>query len=107
MKCRKQLILTGYRVQFVDLREPKPRTPQDQIHVVDRQWLDAMGLTGQNVIANIQEQYERAGYKVFAVDPIKPKRVAGIDLCQLWEQLAPTTIEDKPATAENVEVVSE
>lgn len=31
MKCRKQLVLTGYRVQFLDLREPKPRTPQEQI----------------------------------------------------------------------------
>lgn len=98
MKCRKQLILTGYRVQFVDLREPKPRTPKDLIHVADRQWLDAMGLTGQNVIANIQNQYERAGYKVFAVEPIKPKRVAEIDLCQLWEQLAPpATIDSEVA----------
>ena len=33
MKCRKQLILNGYRVQYVDLREPKPRTHQEQIHV--------------------------------------------------------------------------
>lgn len=95
MKCRKQLVLTGYRVHFVDLREPKPRTPQEQIHVVDGQWLDAMGLIGQSVIANIQEQYERAGYKVFSVEPIKPKRVAEIDLCLLWEQLAP------PATLES------
>lgn len=86
MKCRKQLVLTGYRVQFVDLREPKPRSPQEQIHVADRQWLDAMGLTGHNVTDNIREQYERAGYKVFSVEPIKPKRVAEIDLCQLWEQ---------------------
>ena len=87
MKCRKQLILTGYRVQFVDLREPKPRTPQEQIHVADNQWLDAMGMTGQNVIVNIQEQYERAGYKVFSVEPIKPKRVAEIDLCQIWNKV--------------------
>ena len=101
MKCRKQLILTGYRVQFVDLRESKPRTPQEQIHVADRQWLDAMGLTGQNVIANIQEQYERAGYKVFGVEPIKPKRVAEIDLCQLWEQLALPTTEEEPATPDS------
>ena len=91
MTCRKQLVLTGYRVQYVDLREPKPRTPQEQIHVADNQWLYAMGLTGQNVIANIQEQYERAGYKVFAVEPIKPKRVVDLDLCQLWEQTAPAT----------------
>lgn len=97
MNCRKQLVLTGYRVQFVDLREPKPRTPREKIHVADNQWLYAMGLTGQNVIANIQEQYERAGYKVFAVEPIKPKRVAEIDLCQLWEQLAPATAEEVPA----------
>ena len=56
-----------------------------------------MGLTGQNVIANIQEQYERAGYKVFAVEPIKPKRVAEIDLCQLWEQLTPPATEESSA----------
>jgi len=84
MKCRKQIVLTGYRVQFVDLREPKPRTSKELIHVADRQWLDAMGLVGHNVAYHIKSQYERAGYKVFAVEPIKPKRVAEIDLCQLW-----------------------
>ena len=69
MKCRKQIVLTGYRVQFVDLREAKPRTPQETIHVVDHQWLDALGLLGQNITGNIRDQYERAGYKVFAVEP--------------------------------------
>lgn len=107
MKCRKQLVLTGYRVQYVDLRQPKPRTPQEQIHAADNQWLYAMGLTGQNVTDHIRDQYERAGYKVFAVEPIKPKRVAEIDLCQLWEQLAPPATEEVPATVENVEVISE
>lgn len=67
MICRKQLVLTGYRVQYVDLREPKPRTPQELIHVADSQWVYAMGLTGQNILAHIQEQYERVGYKVFSV----------------------------------------
>ena len=97
MKCRKQLVLNGFRVQFVDIREPKPRTPQVLIHVADNQWLYAMGQTGQNVIANIQEQYELVGYKVFAVEPIKPKRVAEIDLCQLWEQLEPAATEEATA----------
>lgn len=86
MKCRKQLVLTGYRVQYIDLREPKPRTPIEEIHVADRQWLDAMGLIGLNVADSIKNQYELAGYKVFSVEPIKPKRVAEIDLCQLWNQ---------------------
>ena len=101
MKCRKQLVLTGYRVQFVDLREPKPRTPQEQIHVADRQWLDAMGLIGHNVADAIKSQYEKGGYKVFSVQPIKPKRVAEIDLCQLWERLASPTTEEEPATLDS------
>lgn len=110
MECRKQLVLTGYRVQYIDLREPKPRTPREKIHVMDRQWLDALALTGQNVTGNIREQYERAGYKVFAVEPIKPKRVAEVDLCQLWEQVEPPATENASTiietdSAEN-EVVS-
>ena len=94
MNCRKQLVLTGYRVQYIDLREPKPRTPKETVHVVDRQWLYALGVTGQNVICNIRDQYERAGYKVFAVEPIKSQRVAELDLRQLWESVEP------PATGE-------
>ncbi len=101
MKCRKQLVLTGYRVQFVDLREPKPRTPHEQIHVAERQWLDALALTGQTAAGNIQQQYERAGYKVFAVEPIKPKQVVELDLCQLWEQLALAATDEAPATPDN------
>mgnify|MGYP003292755303 CR=1 FL=1 len=99
MKCRKQLVLTGYRVQFVDLREPKPRTPKELIHVADRQWLDAMGLIGHNVADAIKIQYEKGGYKVFGVQPIKPKRVVEIDLCQLWDQL--DTIEEVPAAPDS------
>ncbi len=102
MKCRKQLVLTGYRVQFVDLREPKPRTPQEQIHVADRQWLDAMGLIGHNVADAIKSQYEKGGYKVFSVQPIKPKRVAEIDLCQLW-----AATEEAPATNMTEEDITE
>lgn len=100
MKCRKQLVLTGYRVQFVDLREPKPRTPQEQIHVADRQWLDALALTGQTAVESIRQLFERAGYKVFAVEPIKPKRVVEIDLCQLWSEAEPAaTVEIKEDSA--------
>ena len=100
MHCIKKIILSGYRIQFVDLREPKPRIPQEQIHVVDRQWLDAMSLIGHNVADAIKSQYEKGGYKVFSVEPIKPKRVAEIDLCQLWEQTVPPATEEAPATSD-------
>lgn len=93
MKCRKEIVLTGYRVQYIDLREPKSRTPKEAVHVMDRQWLYALGLTGQNVTGNITKQYEQAGYKVFAVEPIKPKRRVELDLCQLWEAAEPPATE--------------
>lgn len=93
MKCRKEIVLTGYRVQYIDLREPKPRTPKEAIHVAENQWIYAMGLTGQNILVNIQEQYERIGYKVFAVEVIKPKRRVELDLCQLWEAAEPPATE--------------
>ena len=58
--------------------------------MADRQWLDALALVGHGSAAdNIRQQYERAGYKVFAVEPIKPKRVVELDLCQLWNQAEP------------------
>lgn len=86
MKCIKKLILTGYRVQYVDLREPKPRTPKELIHVVDSLWLDAMGVVGRNVSDHIKGLYEKEGYHVFSVEPVKPKRVAELDLCQIWNE---------------------
>lgn len=93
MKCSKLLVMTGYRVQFVDLREPKPRTPKETVHVMDRKWLDALALTGQSATGNIRDQYEQAGYKVFSVDAIKPKRRVELDLCQLWEAAEPPATE--------------
>ena len=92
MKCKKEIVLTGYRVQYIDLREPKPRQSHEAIHVADRQWLDALALIGQTAAGNIQLQYEQAGYKVFSVEPIKPKRVIKLDLCQLWESAEATTV---------------
>ena len=101
MICRKQLVLTGYRVQYVDLRDPKPRTPKEAIHVADRQWLDALALVGHGSAAdNIRQQYERAGYKVFAVEPIKPKRVVELNLCQLWELAASPALEETEEAAQ-------
>jgi len=93
MKCSKLLVMTGYRVQYIDLREPKPRTPKEAVHVMDRKWLDALALTGQSATGNIRDQYEQAGYKVFSVEVIKPKRCIELDLCQLWESAEPPATE--------------
>lgn len=94
MNCTKQISMTGYLVRHVDLREPKPRTVHEGLYVMDKDALAALGLLGLNVADFITARYQRGGYHVIGIAPAKPKRVAEIDLCQLWEQSAP------PATAE-------
>ena len=97
MNCTKQIVMTGYLTRYVDLREPKPRTTHEDVYVLDKDALAALGLMGLNVLDFITARYERGGYHVIGIAPAKPKRVAEIDLRQLWEQSAP------PETAEAVE----
>ena len=99
MNCTKQISMTGYLVRHVDLREPKPRTVHEGLYVMDKDALAALGLLGLNVADFITARYERGGYHVIGIAPAKPKRVAEIDLCQLWEQSAPpaTTGESEDA----------
>ncbi len=85
MKCRKQLVLAGYLVRHVDLREAKPRSVKEDVYVLDKDALTALGLLGLNVADFITARYERGGYHVIGIEPVKPKRVAEVDLCQLWQ----------------------
>lgn len=89
MNCIKNISITGFRVQFVDRREPKPRTPREEIYTVDNDWLSAMGLLHQDPTAYVKARYERDGYYVFSVVQLKPKRCVTLDLNQLWESAAP------------------
>ena len=90
MNCKKEIVLTGYRVQFVDLREPKPRTPQEEIYTVDRDFLDALGLLHLEITDTIKSRYETIGCKVFSVEKIGPKRVVTLDLNRLFTEVATT-----------------
>ena len=66
----------------------------EDVYVLDKDALAALGLMGLNVLDFITTRFERGGYHVIGIAPAKPKRVAEIDLLQLWEQSAP------PETAE-------
>ena len=95
MTCTKQISMTGYLVRYVDLREPKPHSTHEDVYVLDKDALAALGLMGLNVLDFITVRFERGGYHVIGIAPAKPKRVAEIDLRQLWEQSAPpTTVEE-------------
>lgn len=97
MTCTKLISMTGFLVSYVDLREPKPRTVHESVYVMEKDALAALGLMGLNVMEFITTRFQRGGYHVIGIAPAKPKRVAEIDLCQLWEQSAP------PATTEESE----
>ena len=99
MTCTKQISMTGYLVRYVDLREPKPRTIHESVYVMENDALAALGLMRLNVLDFITTRFERGGYHVIGIAPAKPKRVAEIDLCQLWEQSAApaTTVESEDA----------
>lgn len=101
MTCTKLISMTGFLVRYVDLREPKPRTIHESVYVMDKDALAALGLMGLNVLDCITSRCEHGGYHVIGIEPAKPKRVAEIDLCQLWEQSAtPTTYEEREDTAQ-------
>ena len=84
MNCIKKISITGYRVQFVDLREPKPRTPREEIYTMDKDWLEALGLLHLEPVDTIKARYEKAGYRVFNVTQIKPKRCVAVDLTRMF-----------------------
>lgn len=98
MNCTKKITITGYLVKYADLREPKPRTICEDIYTLDKADMDALALMGLNVADFITARYERGGYHVTSVERITPKRVAEIDLCQLWEQF---TTEETPAAPDS------
>ena len=84
MKCTKKIVITGYKVQYVDLREEKPRTPKDEIYTVDKDWADAMRLLHLDITDAIRTRYERAGYRAFSIEKITPKCEVTLDLNQLY-----------------------
>ena len=42
--------MTGYLVRYVDLREPKPHSTHEDVYVLDKDALAALGLMGLNAL---------------------------------------------------------
>lgn len=100
MNCTKKITITGYRVRYADLREPKPRTVHEEVYPLDKDALAALNLLGLDVADFITARYERGGYHVASVERISPKRIVSVDLRQLWDEAA------MPATAEDEEDIA-
>ena len=100
MNNSKRITLTGYLVKYADLRKPKPRTVREGVYLLEKEDTDGLGILGLNVADFITARYERCGYHVTSVERIRGKRVASVDLRQLWEDAGKDLQEKSPTTSD-------
>lgn len=102
MNCIKQITLTGYRVRYADLREPKPRPILEDVCVLDQDYTEALNRLGMNPADSIEQKFTRGGFHVLTVERL-PKRRASVDLLQFWDMAALDATANSQALA-NLEV---
>lgn len=87
MKTEKTINLTAYTVEYIDQREPKPRTVRTQTVVLDGGKISALARLDMRPAGWIIQQFERDGYTVASIhkgDTI----TARVDVADLWQQTA-------------------
>lgn len=85
MKFEKSINLTPYAVEYIDQREPKPRTIRTQTVVLDGGKISALNRLNMRPAGYIMQQFERDGFTVVTMD--KGETVeAAVDLYFLWQQ---------------------
>lgn len=88
MKTEKTINLTAYTVEYIDPREPKPRTVRTETVVLDGGKISALHRLDMNPGGYITQRFERStGYTVTAVRKGE-SLTACIDLAELWQQTA-------------------
>lgn len=87
MKAEKTINLTAYVVEYIDQREPKPRTVHTQTVVLDGGKISALARLDMRPAGWIAQQLERDGYTVASIH--KGETIAAhVDLADLWQQTA-------------------
>lgn len=87
MKTEKTINLTAYVVEYIDQREPKPRTVHTQTVVLDGGKISALARLDMRPAGWIAQQFERDGYTVASIR--KGETItAHVDLADLWQQTA-------------------
>ena len=82
----KKLMLTGYLVEYVDLREPKPRPHHNKTVVYDADMIRAVEMLGLMVTDCIEKRFADGGYKVIQIVKAGQKVIASVDLEYLYQQ---------------------
>lgn len=87
MKTEKTINLTAYKVDYIDQREPKPRTVHAQTVVLDGGKISALNRLDMRPAGWITQQFERGGFTVSAIH--KGETItACVDLAETKKQLA-------------------
>ena len=87
MKFFKTIKLTAYEVEYIDQREPKPRTVKREAVVLDGGRISALGRLGIRPAGWISQQFAAPGYTVTTVRKGESLGV-DVDLSELWQRTA-------------------
>ena len=87
MKYTKTLTLAGYTVEYVDLRDPKPRGRRTETAVFTTEDISAAQLLGLDFTDVIKRRYQLGGYHVLSISKA-PRRAVTVNLGALYQQEA-------------------
>lgn len=85
MKFEKTINLTAYEVEYIDQRQPKPRTVHRETVVLDGGKLSALERLGMRPAGYLAQQFERSGYTVATIRQGETIN-AHVDLAELWDK---------------------
>lgn len=85
MKFEKTINLTAYEVEYIDQRQPKPRTVHRETVVLDGGKLSALERLGMRPAGYLAQQFERSGYTVATIRRGETIN-AHVDLAELWDK---------------------
>lgn len=83
MKFLENITLTVYEVEYIDQRQPKPRTVHRETVVLDGGKLSALERLGLRPAGYLTQQFERIGYTVATIRRGETIN-AHVDLSELW-----------------------
>lgn len=85
MRLEKTITLTAYEVEYIDQRQPKPRTVHRETIVLDGGKLSALERLGMRPAGYLAQQFERSGYTVATIRRGETIN-AHVDLAELWDK---------------------
>lgn len=80
-----RIVISAYTVEFVDLRESKPRRIQTETVTYNEKALAGLDAMGVDRINYIESCYAQEGYKVLSINKA-PRRVVYVDIADLYRQ---------------------